>query len=114
MGTDDSNKPKEIGHDELKVFAETMAAGGPAFPFTLKQHNGAEFVYAGMTLRDYFAEGAMRSLLSNGYMMQQLNDEIEKARIPGERRAHAINRVVSKRAYMLADAMLVARAVENP
>lgn len=63
----------------------------------------------GMSLRDYFAAKAMQALFSNNEALQSLQKSITESKIGEERWADSANRVISKRAYMLADAMLAAR-----
>ena len=63
-----------------------MNTGGPAFPIT--HHNYTHAI--GMTLRDYFAAGAMQSILSLGVNSNNFDSEASLA-------------------YQMADAMLKAR-----
>ena len=64
--------------------------GGPAFPaFEFHQGHGQMMAVGGMTLRDYFAAKAMHGLLANGGTDAGL---------------------MSHAAYIVADAMLKARA----
>jgi hypothetical protein len=65
-----------------------------AFPVGYNGHEG-------MTLRDYFAAKAMQGLLANGWCTSLRNDHY------GE---EAGNSTVAIDAYMMADAMLKARA----
>jgi hypothetical protein len=65
-----------------------------AFPVGYNGHEG-------MTLRDYFAAQAMQGLLANGWCTSLRNDHY------GE---EAGNSTVAIDAYMMADAMLKARA----
>lgn len=76
--------------------------GGPAFPFGVKVirrdgYGGGEQVIddneGGMTLRDYFAAKALQGMLANQHPYQA-NDE----------------HMFARDAYVLADAMLKARA----
>ena len=42
-----------------------VLTGGPAFPFTEFQNDGAKVSAYGMTLRDYFAAKAMQGMYAN-------------------------------------------------
>lgn len=65
----------------------TDKTGGPAFPLPPSEHMYAE---AGMSLRDYFAAKAMAALIEDGGYGSRNND-------------------LAKGAYLVADAMLMAR-----
>ena len=69
-----------------------VITGGPAFPFTEFQKDGAKVSAYGMTLRDYFAAKAMQGLCSN-LKYQQSSNQAE---------------IVSE-SFKIADAMLKAR-----
>jgi hypothetical protein len=71
-----------------------MKKNDQAFPVGYNGHEG-------MTLRDYFAAKAMQGLLANGWCTSLRNDHY------GE---EAGNSTVAIDAYMMADAMLKARA----
>jgi hypothetical protein len=71
-----------------------MKKNDQAFPVGYNGHEG-------MTLRDYFAAQAMQGLLANGWCASLRNDHY------GE---DAGNSSVAIDAYMMADAMLKARA----
>lgn len=93
-----------------------MNDGGPAFPGQMATGYDARSgnYNEGMTLRDYFAAKALQGFLSNHEAMEQLDDAISKFTTDHEvRRAVAINDVLSKRAYMLADAMLARRTEDK-
>ena len=83
--------------------------GGPAFPsqITAEDRNGTPIVtvFKGMTLRDYFAIGALTGLLADSENPPcQAKDE---AGIEAERQKYAKD--LAAGAYMYADAMLAAR-----
>ena len=65
-----------------------MDTGGPAFPRVVEQPNGYMKAVEGMTLRDYFAAKAMQVLCDDRFTENQ----------------------IANAAYLLADAMLKARA----
>lgn len=78
----------------------TKDTGGPAFPAVIplvhSERQGKDYPdysEAGMTLRDYFAAKAMQAQVGNLLKM-------------GDDEAH---RVIARRAYRMADAMLKAR-----
>lgn len=68
--------------------ADEIEDGGPAFPY-----QGFSISYPGMSLRDKFADGAMRVAL---------HANISLGRLPS-------SEFLAKSSYELADAMLVAR-----
>ena len=69
--------------------------GGPAFPLTgdAVSSENRQFVMQGMSLRDYFAKGAMESLMIGAF---------------GD--AYMTPDVLAEEAYQWADAMIRARA----
>ena len=71
--------------------------GGPAFPCPVLHGNGAP---TGMSLRDYFAAKAMAAVIMNPETQRELGN---MGRDEGMV-------VISKVAYMQADAMLAARS----
>ena len=76
----------------MKTFTE---CGGPAFPSSVDHADGSSVVYAGLTLRDYFAAKALQGLL---------------AALDGYRPSHLIDAdAFADEAYGLADAMLAER-----
>jgi hypothetical protein len=70
-----------------------------AFPMPLSDPHGVGQVQPGMSLRDYFAEGAMRSLVS-----LSMNGDV-----PVDEDGREDARLVAENAYAVADAMLKAR-----
>ena len=101
--------------------------GGPAFPSTCKEIVGMsadvkigpgdqyiegqpiyeEIQSPGMTLRDYFAAKAMQAAMSLESTNEWLKDSGNRKKIQGKLAA------VADGAYMMADAMLQARADEQ-
>lgn len=81
--------------------------GGPAFPKAgLDPWNAAKSVQTGMTLRDYFAAAALQAIVSNEAHIQRLSRAyVEDPRSSAE--------CIAYEAYVLADAMLAARAEEQ-
>lgn len=78
--------------------------GGPAFPQVDLKNSYGMLVpdrQAGMTLRDYFAAKAMQSLISSsiGNLSKAYADDTD-----------AINPIIAKASYEMADAMLKERA----
>ena len=61
------------------------------------------------SLRDWFAGQALSAWLGNPTALAQLERTINEAKIGDERLAITIDRVLAKRSYMTADAMLAAR-----
>ncbi len=87
----------------------TREDGGPAFPLNDLSHNQAtgeavvhQYIYSGMTLRDYFAAQAL-SLAREAELRHQQHfcDPEAECTVSDE--------AVAKRAYRTADAMLKAR-----
>lgn len=68
----------------------TIKDGGPAFPV----QDAANWQAHGLSLRDYFAEGAMRAICSNADLVEQLDFKTR-----------------AKWAFKQADAMIRAREV---
>lgn len=92
------------------VTATKIDDGGPAFSRAAGPEGGDHCNgHPGMSLRDYFAAKAMNAWLGNTGALNQLASDIESAHLENERQADTINRVIAKRSYMLADAMLIAR-----
>jgi hypothetical protein len=71
--------------------------GGPAFP---KQSADGEW-YEGMSLRDWFAGQALVGLLASGHPSYNLADTDQNAQY------------AAFRAYVMAEEMLAARAIEE-
>ena len=69
----------------------------PAFPRVERQSDTPEFVYYGMSLRDYFAAKALVALLSRA------TEELLRQADP------TVADWASREAYLMADAMLKAR-----
>ena len=81
--------------------------GGPAFPapYTHDPASGPLYHSQCMSLRDYFAAAALTGLLANEHFMGKMIEAIDGA---GRRRIQReeVNRITSRRAYLMADAML--------
>ncbi len=77
--------------DKEKRYA---ADGGPAYPYSVKQHDGCVLYHYGMSLRDYFAAQVMERMIS----------------LSQDRDGGWSDDNVAHGCYQLADAMLRARA----
>lgn len=95
------------GFDHLHdvAMSNTTKDGGPAFPRPISETQpGMNYrrvpEQSGMSLRDYFAGLAMNGMISNSSVIIQDMD------IPRNKEAW---NVISKKAYLIADAMLKAR-----
>jgi hypothetical protein len=74
--------------------------GGPAFPFQCQGPTTAPEFYYGMALRDYFAAKAMQGLIASPRTpLGTVNDVTDQ--------------LIAKLSYIMADAMLRARALEG-
>lgn len=80
-----------------------MNDGGPAFPSNNDSPNEARnFMYEGMTLRDYFAGQVLAGVWASAPTMRSL-----------ARHEHKFDKTATEFAYELADAMLKARERHN-
>lgn len=81
-----------------------MKDGGPAFPGNHVEFpdgkNPVDAFARGMTLRDYFAAKVIQGMMANSYIEEKADEaQLGDAWIKG----------LSKTAYFIADAMLIAR-----
>jgi hypothetical protein len=90
---------------ETKRERPSVDDGGPAFPVTIK--DGLEYArdVPGLTIRDYFAGGAMAAMLANTECMDALHDLTNS--VPQGCRE------LARFAYMHADAMITERQRVN-
>jgi len=85
-----------------KMMGEQPKDGGPAFPYG-DYNNGGE---AGMTLRDWFAGQALVGELASS----STAESCEATACAARRMGRTIEHHIACNCYMLADAMLAARA----
>ena len=73
--------------------------GGPAFPITPAQYDGAAL--RGMSLRDYFAGQALVGILSNQTLLVKVIQSVSSD-MP-------VNQAIASNSFIIADAMIAAR-----
>lgn len=74
----------------------------------------ASIAWPGMTLRDWFAGQALAAFLSSETAQEQLQEAVVTMCGPDDDRREVINKILAKRSYWLADAMLAARVSKEP
>lgn len=89
----------------MKNTATPIDDGGPAFPAPAlgEKQFGDPAVYWGVSMRDFFAKGAMEATLGSEEAMSSIGEQAERSRVNPFK-------LVAKMAYRMADEMLKARA----
>lgn len=91
----------------------TNPNGGPAFPVHAESHNRSNGALDGMSLRDYFAAKAMHAEMITTFSdatPEAADEFIEAARDAGR----SVEDHLAFNAYLIADAMIRARAAGLP